>query len=910
MELPKTYTAQDYEDQIYQLWEASGFFNPDNLSNGKTAFAIAMPPPNATGTLHIGHAMMLVLQDLMARYHRMKGDATLWLPGTDHASIATQTKVEKVLEKEGITRHQLGREAFLERVQTYVNESRNRIRSQIRKMGSSCDWSRERYTLDEGLSAAVSQVFVMMHRDGLLYRDYRIVNWCPRCTSTLADDEVKHREEKGKLYFIKYPIRDGKAYIPVATTRPETMLGDTAVAVNPDDIRYKEFIGEVAILPLQNREIPVIADAHVEKDFGSGALKVTPAHDLNDFALGKKYHLKTLKIFSDSGAVDLTELRREGADIKKIAAYEGKDRYEIREQIVKDLQKEDFMDKIEDLTHSVSICYRCDTVIEPYISLQWFISVDTKIKRYKASLKELMLDTVQSGKTKIVPKRFEKTYFNWITNLRDWCVSRQIWFGHQLPVYYCDKENGGCGETIVSVTPPEGCLKCKNASLRRDSDTLDTWFSAGLWTFSTLGWPQNASEKNGKIIKKGDLARFHPTSVMETGYDIIFFWVARMILMSRYCLGEVPFKQVYLHGLVLDLNRKKMSKSHEETLIDPLDVIPKYGTDALRLSMLVGVTPGNDLLLNEEKIASYRNFVNKLWNISRFILALQTTPAHKAHAKKSLTLADAWILSRLNRTIAHVTTLLESSQFSQAAEELRVFTWDELADWYLEIAKIEGEKGELLLEILESLIALWHPFTPFVTEVVYQQIRPLLAKGHHAHETRPSFLMVAPWPASNRKAVSSNAERDFKTVQSVIQAIRNARQENKIAPSQKIQAILFSQNNIKLLNANSEIIKGLSRLDFVTVHDRGERPTNALFVKVEDIEIYLPLGMLKVEEERVRLAEEIERIQGLVKTITERLSNLDFAQKAPRHIVQKEREKLAEHQDHILKLKEQQKALR
>ena len=906
MELPKIYSAKDYEDQIYELWEASGFFNPDNLPKSKKAFSIAMPPPNATGTLHIGHAMMLVLQDLMIRYHRMKGEQTLWLPGTDHASIATQNKVEKILEKEGQTRHSLGREAFLERINAYVEESRGIIRGQIRKLGSSCDWSRERYTLDEGLSRAVSEMFVRMHQDKLLYRDYRIVNWCPRCTSTLADDEVKHREEAGKLYFIKYPIRGTNASITVATTRPETMLGDAAVAVHPDDIRYKEFVGQVAVLPLENREIPVIAESHVEKDFGSGALKVTPAHDLNDFNLGKKYHLKTLKIFDDSGKVDLSELQKAGVDISPIASYQGMDRFAAREVIVKDLEKTGALEKIEELTHSVCICYRCDTVIEPYISLQWFVSVDTKIKRHNASLKELMLETVESGKTEIIPKRFEKTYFNWITNLRDWCVSRQIWFGHQLPVYYCEKGSGGCGETIVSVTPPAACSKCSNTALRRDQDTLDTWFSSGLWTFSTLGWPKTATEKGGKIKKTGDLLRFHPTSVLETGYDIIFFWVARMILMSRYALGEAPFKQVYLHGLVLDLNRKKMSKSHEETLIDPLDVIPKYGTDALRLSMLVGVTPGNDLLLNEEKIASYRNFVNKLWNVSRFILAL---PDEETSKKKTKTLADAWILSRLNRTIAEVAVLLESSRFSHAAEELRAFTWDDLADWYLEIAKIEGGKKWILLEILEKLVTLWHPFAPFVTEVLYQQIHPLSEiKGEKKHS--PKLLMVHEWPTAENKGVVKTAERDFHTIRSLVQAIRNARAENAIAASQKIQAVFFSRDKAQLLTQNSHLLQSLCRLDFITVMESGERPTNALFLKVEDIEVYLPLGMLKIEEERARLGAEIERIRIFMKIITTRLDDIQFTQKAPAHIVQKERAKLAEHEEHIRKLEKQQKILR
>jgi len=906
--LPKTYNSKNVEDSIYNTWEQSGYFNPNSFPKAKKPFSIAMPPPNATGTLHIGHAMMLAIQDLMIRYHRMLGDKTLWIPGTDHASIATQNKVERLIAKEGISRQQLGREAFLTRVHEFVEESRSTIKNQIRKMGSSCDWSRERYTLDPGLSRAVTEIFVRMHHDGLIYRDYRIVNWCPRCTSTLADDEVTYMESAGKLYFIRYQTGDGKNTIIVATTRPETMLGDVAVAVHPQDARFKQYIGTSVRLPLGMREIPLIADDYVEKDFGSGALKITPAHDLNDFNLGKKYNLKNLRILTDEGKIDLSLLRREGYDVSSLSSYEGMDRFEARTHIIEDLQKMNLVEKIEDYTHSVGHCYRCDTVIEPLISLQWFVAVNKKIQRYDASLKELALDTIRSKKTEIIPDRFTKTYFHWIENLRDWCISRQIWFGHQLPVYYCDRDKGGCGATIVSAKKPETCTTCNHTDLRQDEDTLDTWFSSGLWTFSTLGWPDTATEKHEKTIKHGDLSVFHPTSVLETGYDILFFWIARMIIMSRYALSEEPFKKVYLHGLVLDTHGRKMSKSHEEETIDPLDVIETYGADAVRLSLLVGVTPGNNVRLNEKKIASYRNFVNKLWNISRFIMEFSSKEEESLKEEKNIpthTCADIWILSRLNATISTVTTHIEKFQFSQAAEVLRQFTWDDLADWYLEIAKIEKEKQHILYTILETLLALWHPFTPFVTEEIYTYVRLTRAEPSKKEHAKPALLITYPWPVATPDTTHEYHEKNFILLQEIIKHIRNVRAERHVDQKTMVPVTLVSAEYNSFLEENTHVIKTLAKVSVLSCMKEGVPPAHTFHIKMGSIDIYITSEHTQTEEERARMKKEIETLTSLCERIQERLSNKEFTSKAPSAIIQQEEEKLAAYKASLIPLEEQ-----
>jgi valyl-tRNA synthetase len=904
--LEKIYHPGDFEDKIYEIWEKSGFFNPDSVKKYEQTFSIAMPPPNVTGSLHMGHSLMLVLQDAIVRYHRMKGDKTLWLPGTDHATISTQNKVERILAKEGKTRQQLGREAFLERVYAYIEQSRQIIKKQIKKVGASCDWSRERYTLDEGLSRAVSEIFVRMYQDGLIYRGNRMVHWCPRCISTLADDEVKHVEDQGNLYYIRYRIQGSDNFLTIATTRPETMLGDTAIAVNPNDSRYKEYIGKVAILPLVNRELPIIADEYVDPNFGTGSLKVTPAHDPNDFILGYKYKIASPQVIDESGSIILSDLQKSGIDITSLQKYAGLDRFDARKLLIEDLTHQGFMEKIEDYKHVIGHCYRCDAVIEPLISLQWFVSVDKKVPGLKQSLKQLAYDAVSSGSIKILPKRFEKNYFDWIENLHDWCISRQLWFGHHIPVYYCTPEKGGCGEITASVIAPAYCPKCKNEKLTKDQDTLDTWFSSGIWTFSTLGWPDNAEIKKGKIIKKGDLAQFHPTTVLETGYDIIFFWVARMVMMTCYAVHEVPFKTVYLNGLILDIEGKKMSKSKEEMSVNPLDVIEKYGTDALRLSMLVGVTPGNNARLDKEKIESQRNFLNKVWNISRFILDsfLQEKKETNTH-----TLSDTWILSRLHATVQRVTMHIEKFQFSQAVEELRQFTYDDLADWYVEIAKVEKEKQAILFHILETILALWHPFIPFATETIYQYYRRRIAIDKK-HEHHAQLLMIHPWPKADLAKIHSEAEEEFAQIRNMITAIRNARSENNISPSQKIQAIIFAPTQIERIKKNEQIIKHLARLDFLTVLEAGEKPHNALYLKVDTLEVYLPLGLMKREEEQGNIQKRIEMLTTLIAGIDQRFANQEFLSRAPKNVLQKEKEKRDGYASEIAKLEEQLKKLR
>ncbi len=889
-ELDKAYNASQFEDAIYKAWEGSGYFNPDNVPHAKEPFTISMPPPNATGMLHIGHAMMLAIQDLMIRFNRMRGKRALWVPGTDHAPIATQNKVEKLMAKEGITRRDLSREEFVARINSYVEESRVTIRNQIRKMGSSCDWSRERYTFDEGLSHAVQEIFVRMYHDGLVYRGNRIVNWCPRCHSTLADDEVKYKEEKTPFYYITY------GPVVIGTVRPETKFADKTIIVHPDDTRYKDIVGNEFDVDWIDGTVRahVIADPVTDMNFGSGAMTITPGHSFEDFELAQKYHLPVEKIIDEDGTLTAAA-----------GTFAGKNARESRGAIIDVLQKKGLIDHIdENYTHNLSICYRCGTPVDPLPSLQWFVNVDKKISGRNKSLKEISLEAVQSGRITIVPNQFEKRYFQWMSNLHDWCISRQIVFGHRLPVYYCEKEQGGCGEVTVASQAPAACSKCGKQHLKHDEDTLDTWFSSALWTFSTLGWPENAEEKHGKIIKKGDLAAFHPTTVMETGYDILPLWVARMIMMSEYAVREEPFKTVYFHGLVLDINRKKMSKSNEETLIDPLDVIPKYGADALRVSMLVGVTPGNDLLLGEEKIASYRNFINKLWNISRFILqfGMDEPQKHTAH-----TISDTWILSRLTKTIESVTHHLETFRFAQAAEELRVFTWDELADWYLEIAKVEKGKHDILFSILEKLLALWHPFTPFVTEVLYQHIRENIhPRRQKEKEEHPTTLMIHPWPAADKKLISERAEKEFNLVKTLIQSVRNARAEHAIPPAQKIQAWVWTEKMQSLITDNAEIIKHLARLDFLDILMSEEKPHNAVFLKIsDDLEVYLPLGMRKTEEEKVRMEKEVEKIKTAIMQVNHRLTDQEFVSRAPKHIVEKETEKRDAYLKELEKLEEQ-----
>ncbi|MBU1019184.1 MAG: valine--tRNA ligase [Patescibacteria group bacterium] len=868
----KSYNAKDSEDQIYKKWEKSGAFSP-KVDPKKKSFTISMPPPNATGTLHLGHSIMLAIEDIMIRFKRMQGYSALWLPGTDHAAIATQNKVEKLLAEKGQDRHELGREKFLEEVKKFVANSQATIRNQIRKMGSSCDWSRERYTLDDGLTKAVMTVFVKMYEDGLIYRGNRLVNWCPRCESTLADDEVEHKDIQGHFYHIKYPLKDEKGYIEIATTRPETMLADTAIAVHPKDKRYKKLIGKTAILPLVGREIPIIADEYVDIELGTGALKVTPAHDPNDFELGKKHDLQTINILTENGTLN----KEAGKN------YEGLDRFEARKKVAADLEEQDFLIKTEDHMHSVGHCYRCSTQIEPFISLQWFIDVNKPVINGK-SLKERSIEVIKDGSIKILPSRFNKTYYNWMENLHDWCISRQIWWGHRIPVWYCQE----CDEEIVATESPNKC-KCGSKKLKQDQDTLDTWFSSGLWTFSTLGWPDN----------KEELEYFHPTSVMETGYDILFFWIARMILMTTYTLGEIPFETVYLHGLIRTKSGEKMSKSKPETCIDPLDMIEKYGADALRLSLVIGSTPGNDTRLYEEKIAGYRNFINKIWNSARYVLMNIEEGDYSVTLEdvlsSDLSRTDKWILTRLDEVVAGVTKNLGKHSISEAGNEIYEFMWGEFCDWYLEMSKVK-KNTKVLSYVLKNILILLHPFVPFITEVVWGNLN------------QKNLLIVETWPKKQKELHFSREKEEVEVVKSVITAIRSLRSESNVDASKKIQAVIHGGRHTELLLEKIEIIKRLANLGELEVSSNDKKMKNSLSAVVKEVGIYLPLeGIIDMNEEKKRLGREVENLQKLLTHIEKKLSNKGFVAKAPKEIIEKEEDRKAGILSDLKKIKEQLK---
>jgi len=858
-----------------------------------------MPPPNATGVLHIGHAEFITIQDLVIRYQRMLGKKTLWLPGTDHAAIATQTKVEKLIKaKDGKSRHDLGREEFLKRVKTFVVESQNTIRNQIRKMGSSCDWSRERYTLDSGLTKAVNEAFVRMHKDGLIYRGNRIVNWCPRCQSTLADDEVEYREQKAPFYYFKY------GPVVIGTARPETKFGDKVIIVHPDDKRYKDLVGQE--LPVEWILGPitakVIADPVAEMDLGSGAMTITPGHSFVDFELAQKYHLPIEKIINEKG--ELTQVA---------GSFAGLDVATARHKVFELLKSKGLVDHVdENYVHNLSVCYRCDTPVEPLVSEQWFIAVNKPIKKFGGkSLKERALAVVKDSQVEIVPERFKKVYYHWLENLRDWCISRQIWFGHRIPVYYRKRENpkssakGGSAsggktqnskldksltedEVYVGSTPPAG------EGWQQDPDTLDTWFSSGLWTFSTLGWPE----------KTKDLKTFHPTSLMETGYDILFFWVARMIIMSTYLMDQVPFQQVYLHGLVRDEQGRKMSKSLDN-IIDPLEVIKKFGADAVRLSLLIGVTPGNDLNLAESKIAGARNFINKLWNISRYILMTTKKPELIETRPKPKTLADQWILDELTVLQSTVTTHLDAYQFSMAGEAIYEFSWSKFADWYLEIAKIEGGKDDILLYVLQNLLKLWHPFTPFVTERIWAMIDP--------NGKPKALLMVESWPQVSRQVSSRETKvvKDFNLVQQVVSTIRNLRAESNIAPGKLLTAIIVAGPKVKIIKDQSEVIKSLARLGELEVLVKGKKPAGSLSALAAGLEIYLPVSdMIDIGKEVSRLNLEVKRVKDFIIHLENKLQNQKFLERAPKNIIANEQKKLEENKENLGKIQQQLKSLK
>ncbi|MFH1292349.1 MAG: valine--tRNA ligase [bacterium] len=905
-ELSKAYEPEQYEDDIYERWEQSGFFNPDICvkkgicEQDADPFSIVLPPPNTTGQLHIGHSVMLAIEDIMIRYHRMKGDRTLWIPGTDHAAIATNAVVERQLSKEGKTKYDLGREKYIEKVKKYISDSQDTMRGQIRKMGASLDWSREAYTWDDQRGLAVNTMFKKMYDDELIYRGNRIVNWCPHCHSTLADDEVEHKQENGKFYWIKY------GPFVLATARPETKLGDTAVAVHPDDERYKDMVGKKYMIPgvLGEFEIVVVADEAVDPEFGSGAVKVTPSHSFTDNEIAQRHGIGGKQVINEDGCM-----------MENCGKYAGMNTKEAREAITADMQEMGLIDHIEeDYKHNLSICYRCKHVIEPIPSKQWFVDVNKEFdflqskehpiqgldNGQKISLKKLMQYVVHSQQIEIIPDRFCKTYFHWIDNLRDWCISRQIWVGHRIPVWYKG------GETYVGVEPPVG------EEWIQDPDTLDTWFSSGMWTFSTLGWPATAN----------DLKIYHPTNVLETMFDILFFWVARMIMMSAYALGEVPFKTVYLHARVLDRDGEKMSKSKPETMIDPLDVCQKYGTDAVRLSLLLGVSPGSDVSLSVEKIQGFRNFANKLWNISRFMLMNIDQSEIGADVPKAKTLSDQWILSRLNQVVLKCTENIEKYEFSQAGEMLKEFTWNDLADWYLEIAKVEGDKSKILNHALNTILKLWHPFMPFVTETIWSEVYgkekmlmvqkwPATVIASEAKQPNPVIASEAKQPnpviASEAKqpnpVIASEAKQsrdDFELIKNIVTQIRHVRAENGIEPGKKTNVLISAGDSKKVLEENSEIIKRLwTGIDKLEVKTKADNPGGWFPIALGDVEIFVDLsGAVDIDKIKKELAE----TEKYVKILEKKLTNQEFVKNAPKQVVSKEQEKLDQAKEKSTKL--------
>ncbi len=869
-QIAKAYNAKQYEDDIYTRWEKGGKFIP-KIDPKKRPFTISLPPPNATGMLHLGHSMMLAIEDIMVRYHRMKGDPTLWLPGTDHAAIATQNKVEKIIAKEGESRESLGRRKFLARVKQYVADSQDTIRNQIRKMGASVDWTREAYTMDDQLSQAVRAAFVKMFNDKLIYRGHRIVNWCPRCQSTLADDELEYKEETTRFFYLKY------GPVVIGTARPETKFHDKIIIVHPKDKRYKDLVGKELMVPWINGEIKAkfVADESADMDMGSGAMTITPAHSFLDFELAQKYEFEVVQIIDEKG--EITEAG--GSD------YEGLTTLDAREKVVKALTKKGLVDHIDEAyVHNLSVCYRCDTPVEPLVSEQWFVDVNKKVKG--KSLKDRSLEVIKKGHIEILPDRFNKTYFHWMENLRDWCISRQIWWGHRIPVWYCT--NRDCKDyqkPLVSIKDLDKCPSCKG-NVKQDPDTLDTWFSSGLWTFSTLGWPK----------KTKDLEYFHPTSVLETGYDILFFWIARMIILTTYLLDEVPFKTVYLHGLIRDKQGRKMSKSLDNG-IDPLDMIEKYGTDAVRLSLVVGTSPGNDLKMYEEKIANYRNFVNKIWNGARF--ALMNLDEEDFNAKidlKNLSRADKWILHRTNEVVAKATEGLDKYSLSEVGMGIYDFFWSEFCDWYLEISKVNPNKP-VLAHVLKTMLTLLHPYTPFITEVLWEMTG------------EKEMLITTPWPKVNPKHKFPAASNEMRAVINAIGVIRKNRMERKIDPAKMINAKIYGHNFTAALRDNADVIKRLARIDELTIEKEAPKKVpGALFVRTIKIAIQHK-GTLDKAKEKARLKAEITNLEGYLKMLASKLNNKGYLSHAPKPIVEADKRRFKEGRARLEGLKGQLKGL-
>jgi valyl-tRNA synthetase len=876
--MPKAYEPGKVEQKWYKFWLDKGYFTP-KIDPKKKPFVIIMPPPNVTGELHIGHALTATLEDIMIRWHRMRGDPTLWLPGVDHAGIATQVVVEQMLAREGLNRHQLGREKTQERIRQWAESRRQTITEQHQRLGASCDWSRERYTLDEGPSRAVRTAFVHLYDRGLIYRGERIINWCPRCATALSDLETDHKDIQGHLYYVRYPLTEGdKEFITVATTRPETILGDTAVAVNPRDKRFKAMLGKKVILPAVKRVIPIIADEAVDPDFGTGAVKVTPAHDPVDFDIAQRQGLPLVNILNP----DVTMNENAGK-------YVGLDRFDCRKAILADLERDGLLVKVEPYTHSVGHCDRCQTIVEPIASKQWFITTQP--------LAQAAIKAALDGRITIIPPRFIKVYLNWMENIRDWCISRQLWWGHRIPVWYCQD----CGEVTVAIDEPKACRHCASSNIEQDPDVLDTWFSSALWTHSTLGWPDDTQ----------DLRYFYPTTVMETGYDILFFWVARMIMMGLEDTGDIPFSTVYLHGLVRDEKGEKMSKVRGNVL-DPLDTIKKYGTDALRFALSTDISPGNDIKLTAPRLEAGRNFANKLWNATRFVVrSLEPESANMKIQPDKLALEDRWILSRLSGTVSTVTRLMDSFQFGEAQRQLHDFLWGEFCDWYIEFAKIRLSSKEMpsplpvLVHVLETSLRLLHPYMPFVTEELWQNLKQRLPSDWQVTDS----IMLAAYPEADEKAVDPQAERVMASVIEIIHAIRNARAEHKVESKRWIEAQVYAGELTPAIVPYSPAIQTLARARPVTfLESREEAPPgeNVLALVLRDSEVVIPMeSMVDLEAERERLEKEVEETQIEVARLEARLKDKAFLTKAPAAVVDKERDKLTVRRDKLERLKQQ-----
>jgi valyl-tRNA synthetase len=895
-ELPKAYDFKATESRIYTMWEKGGYFKPHNDPNkagfdpNVKPFVISIPPPNVTGELHLGHAMFVSVEDLMIRYHRMKGFSTLWVPGSDHAGIATQLMVERdLLQKEEVTREEIGREEFLKRTWEWKHKYGGMITNQIRRLGASCDWDRERFTLDEGLSRAVREAFVRLYEKGLIYRGPRLINWSPGLKTAVSDLEVEYSEEEATLYYFKYKLAGSDEFIPVATIRPETILGDTAVAVHPNDDRYKKFIGKKAIVPIIGREIPVIADEYVSMEFGTGALKITPGHDPNDYAIAQRHDLPIISVLDQAAKMN-----------ENGGPYKGQDRFDCRKNLWSDMRKAGLVIKEEKYLTTIPRTQRGGEIVEPMISTQWFVKIDP--------LAKAALEAVKDGRIKIVPERFEKVYYNWLENIKDWCISRQLWWGHRIPVWYCENNH----MTVAREDPTE-CSTCHSKNIHQDEDVLDTWFSSGLWPFSTLGWPDETP----------DYKYFYPTSYMETGYDILFFWVARMIMSGLEYTGVAPFHTVYLHGLIRDEHGQKMSKT-KGNVIDPLGVMDELGTDALRFTLLVGATPGNDMNLSVKKVEANRNFANKMWNAGRFVItaidSLDASAKQKTQSAAEWTLADSWIWARMEQLARDVERLFQNFQYGEAGRQIYDFFWSDFADWYVEIAKeqMKNEKTkqqtiETLARVLDTSLRLLHPFTPFVTEEIWGHLRETLKESPLSNLAAewPEALIIAKWPEPHQVEGWEEAKiADFTLIQEIVRNIRNLRAEKSVAPSKKIAATIAAGEKENLIKEQSSTITSLAGLDssqFNILESLKTKPADSVALVIGSVEIYIPLaGMVDLADEKSRLEKELKEAESHIERL-EKLLGSDFANKAPAQVVAKEKEKLAGYKETAEKIKSQLK---